>query len=395
MRLTLPMLLVALSANLSAESDPFTWAQVQMAYLSQQNSACVKDSTGLGLGFGQWLRPHWGWEAAYVHSRIEPTSHLWKANEDHLDATVLFRPFLDTGRWIPFVRAGAGASRLANPLSLSGSTTTRLNLMLGAGTQVWFGARGMGSLELRSVTVESSTQRQELEALVGLGFRWGARPRATAPIPAPAPDPTPIPPPPPPQPAVAPRPEPAPEPAAAPAPAPLPVPVPAPAPAPAPEPAPVAPVLPAKIVLSDAILHFPNNGDALDPEAIQAIEAVAQQVKAYPGEYSLVVGGHTSSLGSKSHNKALSLRRAQSVAKVLIGAGVPAAKVTSVGFGPDKPLADNATREGQSRNRRVEIEVKTAQAVDKVHAETSVVEAAAQPKPKPAKPAKGKVKAKP
>ena len=127
--------------------------------------------------------------------------------------------------------------------------------------------------------------------------------------------------------------------------------------------------LPAKIVLGDAVLHFANNGAELSPEGITAVEAVAQQLKAYPGEYSLVVGGHTSSVGSKAHNKALSLRRAQSVAKVLIDAGLPAAKVATEGFGPDKPVADNKTREGQSRNRRVEIDVKTADTVEKIHTE--------------------------
>lgn len=361
--------------------DDFSWAQIQLAYLSQQNSACVKDSTGLGLGFGQWLRPRWGWEAAYLHSRIEPTSHLWKANEDHLDATVLFRPFLETGRWIPFVRAGAGASRLENPLSLSGSTSTRLNLLIGAGTQVRFGDKGLGSMEVRSVTVESSTQRQELEALVGLGFRWGGTARAkAAPVPAPLPAPA--------EPAPAP---PAPAPVSVPVPAPAPVPPPpVPAPAPIPEPAPAP--LPAKIVLGDAVLHFPNNGDALGAEAAQAIEAVARQLKAYAGEYTLVVGGHTSSLGSKAHNKALSLRRAQSVAKVLVAAGIPESRVTCEGFGPEKPVADNKTREGQSKNRRVEIDVKTAQAVDKTHTETGVVEAPAPAKkaPKAGKAAKRK-----
>jgi outer membrane protein OmpA-like peptidoglycan-associated protein len=139
-------------------------------------------------------------------------------------------------------------------------------------------------------------------------------------------------------------------------------------------------VLPAKIVLSDAVLHFANNGDQLGADAVKAITAVATQLKAYPGEYSLVIGGHTSSLGAAAHNKALSLRRAKSVGQVLIDAGIPAEKITTVGFGPDKPVADNKTREGQSRNRRVEIEVKTPQAVDKTHTDTSVVEFPAQPK---------------
>ena len=154
--------LLTLPSHSAAPAEPpatFDWAQVQVAALSQQNSACMKDSTGFGLGVGQWFqprwgRPHWGWEALYLHSRLEPTTQLWKANEDHLDATALYRPFLWTGRWIPFLRAGAGVSQLKSPLSLTGSSTNRLNLVGAIGTQVLLGRRGLGSLELRSTTVE-------------------------------------------------------------------------------------------------------------------------------------------------------------------------------------------------------------------------------------------------
>ncbi len=108
---------------------------------------------------------------------------------------------------------------------------------------------------------------------------------------------------------------------------------------------------------------------------------MAQQLKAFPGEYTLLVGGHTSSLGSKAHNKALSLRRAKAVAAVLVEAGIPTAQVTTEGFGPDQPIADNRTKEGQSLNRRVEIDVKTPLSVVKTHTETGPVEApAAKPK---------------
>lgn len=374
MRTLLPMLLAACStASLWADTDHPKWVQVQLAHLTQENSACMKDSTGFGLGLGSWFKPRWGWEGTYLRSQLEPTSQLWKASEDHLDATLLYRPFLQTGRWVPFLRAGAGFSRLENPLSLNGSASTRMNLLVGAGTQVLLGARSLGTLELRSTTVESSTRRQELEALVGVGVRWGgsapARLVAPSPVPAPAPAPAPAAPPP--------------APVAVQAPAPLPAPV----VAPVPEPAPAPVVLPAKIVLGDAVLHFANNGDELGGEAIQAIQAVATQLKAYPGEYSLVVGGHTSSLGPLAHNKALSLRRAKSVAQVLIDAGIPAAKVSTAGFGPEQPVASNKSREGQSRNRRVEINVKTPRAVEKTHTDTDLVDAPAKPKV-PAKPTK-------
>jgi outer membrane protein OmpA-like peptidoglycan-associated protein len=153
--------------------------------------------------------------------------------------------------------------------------------------------------------------------------------------------------------------------------------------------------LPTKIVLGDAVLHFANNGDQLGAQAVQAIEAVARQLKDYPGEYTLLVGGHTSSLGSKAHNKALSLRRAQAVAKVLTDSGIPVAKVAAEGFGPEQPVADNRTRAGQSRNRRVEIDVKTPQAVEKIRTDTETVDAPLPPKAPAKAPAKaGKARGK-
>jgi len=92
---------------------------------------------------------------------------------------------------------------------------------------------------------------------------------------------------------------------------------------------------------------------------------VAVDLKKLQGDYTLIVSGHTSSTGNKAFNKALSLRRAQAVAKILVAEGIPADKVKAVGVGPDRPIAENKTAEGQSTNRRVEIEVKTDAQVEK------------------------------
>ena len=145
----------------------------------------------------------------------------------------------------------------------------------------------------------------------------------------------------------------------------------------------MAVALPAKFVLGEAVLHFPNNGDVLGVEAVTAIQTVAAQLMAYPGEYTLQIGGHTSSLGSPAHNKDRSLRRAQAVARILVDAGIPVARITTKGAGADQPIADNRTREGQSRNRRVEIDVSTPEAVEKTRTQTGTVEAPAATKPSP------------
>jgi OOP family OmpA-OmpF porin len=143
--------------------------------------------------------------------------------------------------------------------------------------------------------------------------------------------------------------------------------------APAPAPAPVA--APVKIVLDEAVLHFANGKNDLSAEGVQAVRKVAASLKQYQGSYTLAVSGFTSSVGSVAFNKALSKRRAEAVAKVLVDDGIPAGSIQTAGIGPDQPLADNKTKAGQSRNRRVEIEIKVAGAqVETRKTETSVTD---------------------
>lgn len=224
----------------------------------------------------------------------------------------------------------------------------------------------------KAVRVNLPTARTEYLATLGLGYTWGGAKKA---IPAPAPAPAPV----------------APEPAAAPV-APPPPPPPAPMPEPvkevvAPAPPPPPPPPPAKIVLDEAVLHFANGKAELGPDAKAAIQKVADGLKTYKGDYTLIVSGHTSSVGGKALNKSLSKLRADAVANVLVDSGLPASRISTVGVGPDKPIADNKTKEGQAKNRRVEIDVKVNDGKAEVRkTETGVVETA--PAPAAKKPAK-------
>jgi outer membrane protein OmpA-like peptidoglycan-associated protein len=67
------------------------------------------------------------------------------------------------------------------------------------------------------------------------------------------------------------------------------------------------------------------------------------------------VAGHTDSTGSLQYNQELSERRANSVKAFLVTQGVSDVRFMVQGFGPNKPIADNATPEGRQANRRVEI----------------------------------------
>jgi len=72
-------------------------------------------------------------------------------------------------------------------------------------------------------------------------------------------------------------------------------------------------------------------------------------------ELNLRVEGHTDSTGSADHNQGLSERRALSVRDYLAQQGIAVRRTVAVGYGFDRPVADNTTRVGRAKNRRVEI----------------------------------------
>jgi OmpA-OmpF porin, OOP family len=75
-------------------------------------------------------------------------------------------------------------------------------------------------------------------------------------------------------------------------------------------------------------------------------------------ELNLDISGHTDNTGDATKNQTLSENRAQSVKDYLIKKGVEESRITSAGYGPDQPVADNTTAAGRAKNRRVEIKVR-------------------------------------
>ena len=67
------------------------------------------------------------------------------------------------------------------------------------------------------------------------------------------------------------------------------------------------------------------------------------------------IEGHTDSVGTKSYNQNLSEKRANAVKNYLISQGVDSNRLSSIGFGEDKPIDTNVNANGRSNNRRVEI----------------------------------------
>lgn len=100
-------------------------------------------------------------------------------------------------------------------------------------------------------------------------------------------------------------------------------------------------------------IKFPTNSSVIPATAMPEIENVANFMKKHT-DLVVDIEGHTDSLGKASYNKYLSQRRADAVAKVLIESfGVEASRVNAVGYGEEKPVASNDTKEGRQANRRV------------------------------------------
>jgi outer membrane protein OmpA-like peptidoglycan-associated protein len=108
------------------------------------------------------------------------------------------------------------------------------------------------------------------------------------------------------------------------------------------------------ITLSGSVL-FASNKYALLNTAMTKLDQVAEALKAQGADKRMVVEGHTDSQGSDKINQPLSLNRATAVRDYLVSRGVPSERISAVGMGSSKPLADNLSPENRANNRRVEI----------------------------------------
>ncbi len=342
MRKTLSVLLMGASLTLVAQ-DRQTWLVGQVGATLEQGTSkdIYKDGLHYGIGFGHWWSDRWGFDVKFLQSDLKAKSGVVGVKDDHEQlalGSVLF-DLNPGGNWYPYLAAGVGGSKLPQPLA---NDATKLNYHVGAGIigHTESGFTVQGDVKYVRADLPSPIDRHsEILATLGLGYTWGTS------------KPLPPPPPPPPPPAPEPTPAPVPEPPAPPPPPPAPVEVAKPAPPP-----------PQKIVLDEARLHFATNKADLDDSGRQAVQEVADKLKAYSGDYQVVVSGYTDSRGSKALNEKLSKRRADAVAKALVDDGIAADRVSSEGKGPADPVGDNATADGRNHNRRVEVNIKTSDA---------------------------------
>jgi len=142
-----------------------------------------------------------------------------------------------------------------------------------------------------------------------------------------------------------------------PAPAPAPAPPPPPPPAPAPAPPPPPPPPPPKATPVFENVYFNENKTNIDPVAAKVLDRDAAILKDNP-DIKVEIGGHTDFSGSEVARQKISEKRAQSVKKYLMDKfNIPGDRMNIKGYGSQKPIADNKTKEGRAKNRRVEFRV--------------------------------------
>jgi len=148
-------------------------------------------------------------------------------------------------------------------------------------------------------------------------------------------------------------------PKAAPAPAPAPAPraaAPAPAPVAKPKPAPAPQPPAATKVTYAADTFFDFDKSVIKPDGKAKLDDLVQKVKSINLEVIIAVG-HTDWIGTDAYNQKLSVRRSEAVKAYLISKGIDKNRIYTEGKGEKQPVADNRTKEGRAKNRRVEVEV--------------------------------------
>jgi outer membrane protein OmpA-like peptidoglycan-associated protein len=131
-----------------------------------------------------------------------------------------------------------------------------------------------------------------------------------------------------------------------------------------PAPAPEAPK-PVYITISDRI-QFASGKSTLLAPSLQVLDEVAAVLKDNDQIRRIEIEGHTDGSGVPQHNLKLSQKRAEAVRDYLVNThGIDGARLVARGYGQDKPVADNTTREGREENRRVEFRI-TDQGVAKL-----------------------------
>ena len=106
--------------------------------------------------------------------------------------------------------------------------------------------------------------------------------------------------------------------------------------------------------MDDVLFDFDKSN--IKPEAAAILDRLVVFMNENKGAKASLAG-HTDSVGTEAYNQRLSERRVNSVRDYVVKKGVDTGRISGQGFGESKPIADNKTKEGRAKNRRVEIKV--------------------------------------
>lgn len=101
-------------------------------------------------------------------------------------------------------------------------------------------------------------------------------------------------------------------------------------------------------------INFDTGKSDIKPESMTIIDQIAALLKAH-ADLTVSIEGHTDNVGTPQSNKTLSQQRAKSVMTAVVQKGIAADRMAAVGWGQEKPIADNRSEDGRAKNRRVEV----------------------------------------
>jgi OmpA-OmpF porin, OOP family len=105
-------------------------------------------------------------------------------------------------------------------------------------------------------------------------------------------------------------------------------------------------------------ITFKTNSANLTKKSYDVLDNAVQVLTDYP-DTRIEISGHTDNVGKDEYNKELSQKRADAVKEYFVNKGIKSERLTAIGYGPEKPIADNKTKAGKAKNRRTEFKLVT------------------------------------